>query len=191
MYRAVLKGSPQTSGHKTKRKPIARIKYPDSTVFFGNPDSKPIPRIVFEVGLSQPYEDLVSDAKQWLERSGGGVKVVMIVDIREARIRRTDDTKERIKSLVAVYGNDMDVDVPDSESTAGLYEEVEHLVRVEDWVGEMEAVLEVWQFSNDKFAKRQRIVSLSYPCSRCFVAEFYNLDHLPPPYSEEPRHQNR
>jgi len=86
------------------------------------------------------------------------------VDIREARIRRTDDTKERIKSLVAVYGNDvakarydMDVDVPDSESTAGLYEEVEHLVRVEDWVGEMEAVLEVWKFSNDKFAKRQRI----------------------------------
>jgi hypothetical protein len=133
-----------------------------------------------------------------LERSGGKVKVVVIVDIREARIRMTDDAKERTKSLVAAYGNDvakarydMDVDVPDSESTAGLYEEVEHLVRVEDWVGEMEAVLEVWQFSNDKFAKRQRIVSLSYPCSRCFVAEFYNLDHLPPPYSEEPRHQNR
>jgi hypothetical protein len=50
---------PQTSGHKTIRKPIARVKYPDSTVFFGNPDSKPIPRIVFEVGLSRPYEDLV------------------------------------------------------------------------------------------------------------------------------------
>lgn len=189
---------PQTPGHRTKRKPIARIKYPDSTIFFGNPDSKPIPRIVFKVGLSQLYEDLVSDAKQWLERSGGRVKVVIIVDIKETRIRRTDDTKERIKSLVATYGNnvararyDLDVDVPDSESTA-LYEEVENLVKVEDWVGDLKAVLEVWQFSKDKFNIRQRVVSLSCPCSRCFVAEFYDLDHPPPPrYSGVPRHQNR
>jgi len=97
------------------------------------------------------------------------VKVVIIVDIKETRIRRTDDTKERIKSLVATYGNnvararyDLDVDVPDSESTE-LYEEVENLVKIEDWVGDLKAVLEVWQFSKDKFNIRQRVTILPPP----------------------------
>ena len=57
----------RTAKYKSLKKPVEWTKHPDLIIFFRKPGEKAIPRIVFEVGFSQLYEDLISDAGQWLE----------------------------------------------------------------------------------------------------------------------------
>lgn len=43
------------------------------------------PSWVWEVGFTESYIDLLEDARQWLEKSGGRVKLVTIVKLEERK----------------------------------------------------------------------------------------------------------
>lgn len=50
---------------------------------FGEPGYRPDPRVVFEVGFSETYDDLLNGTRQWLEWSGGLFKLVVLINIDE------------------------------------------------------------------------------------------------------------
>ena len=159
---------------KTK-KLRAWTKYPDAVILFGDPESVPLPSVVFEVGFTESYDDLVKDAAQWLQRSGGKVRLVILVnieeDVRSRKARqRSSETQRRIRELIIKFGNakakereGIDHGDSDVESDAELYEDVRSTIMVEDWVGPISATLEVWHMVDDTPKLRQPpIVSLQY-----------------------------
>jgi len=92
------------------KKRQAWTKFPDAVITFGPKGSIKVPRVVFEVGFSEEYIDLVSDAKQWLKRSGGKTRLVVLVNIEEDKKSRkarlsSNEAKTRIRDLVARFGN--------------------------------------------------------------------------------------
>ena len=97
------------TNQKTKKRQ-AWTKFPDATIAFGAERSIKLKSVVFEVGFSENYTDLVSDAKQGLERSGGKIRLVILVNIEEdkkslkARLN-SNEAKTRIRDLVARFGN--------------------------------------------------------------------------------------
>jgi hypothetical protein len=44
-----------------------------------------IDSVVFKAGFNEGYEDLLSDMKQWLLRSGGELKLFTLVNFQEDR----------------------------------------------------------------------------------------------------------
>jgi len=161
---------------KTKKRP-AWTKFPDATIQF-RVKRKLLPSVVFEVGFSENYSDLVSDAKQWLEKSRGKTRLVILVNVEEDNKSRkarlsTNEAKRRIRDLVARFGNaegkrregiddevsdvepDVEPDVEfDADSDADLYDEIEAAIVIEDWVGPISATLEVWHMV-DRTPKRR------------------------------------
>jgi len=154
------------TNQKTKKRK-GWTKIPDATIEFGAERSRKLRSVVFEVGFSEDYTDLVSDAKQWLKRSGGKTRLVILVNIEEDKKSRrarlnSSEAKTRIRDLVARFGNaegkrregidhefDVEPDVEfdgqsDADSDADLYDEIEAAIVIEDWVGPISATLEVW-----------------------------------------------
>lgn len=75
---------------------------------FGDPASDPIPHVIFEVGFSETYDDLVLDAKQWLQRPRGRAKLVIIINIEEDKgsvlvHQKTSQSKSGVKSFIAEF----------------------------------------------------------------------------------------
>jgi hypothetical protein len=90
---------------KTK-KLQAWTKYPDAVILF-DPKSQQLPSVVFEVGFTQDYDGLASDAGQYLEKSGGVVRLVILInvieDVQTRRARQKfKETRKRIRSVA--YG---------------------------------------------------------------------------------------
>jgi hypothetical protein len=87
------------------KKHVAWTNYPDAVLKF-----RGLPTVVFEVGFSEEYSDLESDAQQWLQKACKKVQLVVLVDIQEdqparkARLR-TADAKDRLHNLLAQFGN--------------------------------------------------------------------------------------
>lgn len=74
-----------------KSKSGTACKQPDAAFYFIDRTTSPwrrdiFPRVVFEVGLSQKRETLIHDAKDWLVRSQGLVKVVVVINMDEGPI---------------------------------------------------------------------------------------------------------
>src|SRR5438046_1651411 len=95
-------------GNQNTKKLQAWTKFPDAVILFGDPDSKPLPSVVFEVGFTESYTDLVSNAAQWLEKSGGKVRLVVLVNIKEdvqsRRARqRSEEAQRRTRELVTQF----------------------------------------------------------------------------------------
>ena len=67
----LLSKSKTKLGVDKKKKKQSWCKYPDGIILYSQLGHRSFPRIVFEVGLSESYSDLVSDAHQWLLRSSG------------------------------------------------------------------------------------------------------------------------
>lgn len=151
-------------------KPQAWTKYPDAVILYGPPDSTPIPSVIFEVGFSESYKDLLNDAQQWLERSGGKVQLVVLIDINEdIKTRKsrqnTKEAKQRLKNLLISFGTTIarenegiELDVCETESNPDTYDEIESQIFAEDWVGPIEATLEQWTIENNSLRLRSRIV---------------------------------
>jgi len=169
------------TNQKTKKRQ-AWTKFPDATIEFGAESSMKLQSVVFEVGFSENYTDLVSDAKQWLERSRGKTRLVILVNIEEDKKSRkarlnSNEAKTRIRDLVARFGNvegkrregidevsDVEPDVEfdgqpdadsDADSDADLYDEIEAAIMTEDWVGPISATLEVWHKIDGTPKRRQ------------------------------------
>jgi hypothetical protein len=69
--------------HISGKKRQAWTKFPDAIILFREPGGRSFPRVVFEVGFSESYDDLRNDVFQWLERSGGHIKLAVLVKIEE------------------------------------------------------------------------------------------------------------
>jgi hypothetical protein len=103
------------------------------------------------------------------------------VKICEGPRATSAEAQKRLVELVSQYGNEkakarygIDAD-SDTESDPGVYEDVKSALHIDDWVGNIDAELEVWELVNDCLTKRQHVVNLCYYCSRCFVTDFYRL----------------
>lgn len=78
-------------GGKSKSKSGTACKQPDVAYYFIDKTTSiwrrdVFPRVVFEVALTQKYETLIEDAKDWLVRSQGMVKVVVLINLHEGPI---------------------------------------------------------------------------------------------------------
>ena len=144
--------------NQNRKKLHAWTKYPDTAILFGEPGSDQVPSVVFEVGFTESYNDLVSDAKQWLQKSGGEVRLVILVNIEEdEKIRRAKQkssaARKRTRQLLIKFGTAYED--PDVESDEEMYDDIRSRIVVEDWVGPLSATLEVWHMVNDTPTLRQ------------------------------------
>ncbi|KAE8369754.1 hypothetical protein BDV27DRAFT_152833 [Aspergillus caelatus] len=149
----------RTQTHTPGKKHQGWIKYPEITILFRELDGRSLPRVVFEVGFNESYDDLQNDARQWLIRSRGLVRLVLLVrideDVRQLQVyRNTSCFRSRVNELVAKYGNDLGkiragIECEGSEdSDAEMYEDIGSKIRATDWVGRITVSLEVWEMHN-------------------------------------------
>lgn len=86
-------------------------KQPDAAYYFIDKTTSPwcrdaFPRVVFEIGFSQKYETLVEDAKHWLVRAQGFVKVVVLVNLIEGPIPSPPtDIEPELEQQTSVTGD--------------------------------------------------------------------------------------
>jgi len=134
---------------------ISWRKDPDCTLGFGILGSKTIPRVVIEVGFSQPYDDLVNDVTEWLDRDrriGAAIFINIDEDTQILRnIQASEGFHSRTQALLDKYGNaagrnkhGLSVSDSDCESGQTLYDSIDAEIVETDWVGPLEASLEVW-----------------------------------------------
>jgi hypothetical protein len=96
----------------TKKKAEAWTKFPDASYIFQHPDptTYDTPTVIFEVGFTESYEDLLSDMRQWITKSQGSVQLVILVNIKED-VKQLKNRKKlrqrisRVRSLLHDYGN--------------------------------------------------------------------------------------
>jgi hypothetical protein len=157
-----------SSVDQTADKKIAsREKLPDLAIIFKRPRGKPVLTVIFEVGVTESYQDLVSDAKQWLLKAKDEVNLVVIVDIQENfrdrnAIRKTPASKARLRKLVTDYGNeaaknrdykddenaleDSDIQtIPENEDHGTTHQQIESEININDWIGPHTVTLEMWE----------------------------------------------
>jgi hypothetical protein len=153
--------------NQNTKKLQAWTKFPDAAILFGDEESEPLPSVVFEAGFTESYDDLISDAAQWLQKSCGKVRLVILVnieeDVRSRRAReRSSEARKRIRELTIKFGNakgkdreGIDHGDSDVESDEELYDDLRSTIVVEDWVGPISATLEVWHMVDDTPKLRQ------------------------------------
>jgi len=153
--------------NQNMKKLQAWTKFPDAAILFEDEESEPLASVVFEAGFTESYDDLVSDAAQWLQKSCGEVKLVILVnieeDIRRQRIgQRSSEVRKRIRELTIKFENakakdreGIDHEDSDVESDEELYKDARSATVVEDWVGPISAALEVWYVIDDTPKLRQ------------------------------------
>lgn len=157
-----------TLSRQSMSKKEAWLKFPNGMVERLDPSSRRyIPAIAIEIGFSQKYDDLLLDMEQWLLKSDS-VNAVILVDIKETKkpIPRGSkgEPRERLRILLEKYGNtqakemydmggvdenfdEMDHDNVDQSSCPDLYASIDEEVQKhpEDWVGDLQVTVEVWE----------------------------------------------
>ncbi|KAE8423789.1 hypothetical protein BDV36DRAFT_303180 [Aspergillus pseudocaelatus] len=176
----VLLSRPLNPGEKLGEKPAAWTKHPDNLIYFNDIEAEEqFLQIVVEIGFSESYHDLVRDASQWLLRSGGETKVVIIAKIDEDKRQRaihhkTEQFTCTRDMLVTKYGDAMSQETFDIENTVdgiknsspALYKAVKSEVIASDWVGQISVYLEVWELRDGYPVLRgPRIDVLSTPAN--------------------------
>lgn len=150
-------------------------KESDNVIYFQEKAGKQIfLQVVIESGFSESYQDLVRDASQWLLRSGGRVKLVIIVKVEEDKRQlnihqKTEQFKRTRGQLVAKYGDDESreifetygIECTPQDSSADLYDVLRPEIAASDWVGSISVFLEVWRLRDgEPILAEPRIVSL-------------------------------
>lgn len=155
----------------TDKKVSSRCKQPDLAFSFDN-GIDDLWVVIVEAGFTENYEDLVSDAKQWLVECED-VNIVVIIDIKEKKAAgNSQESIDRKRMLVTKYGNDeahnrdnieddqrppLDSD-SDTESVSNrdILKQIKLEVDVQDWVGPLTAKLEIWEVVEGTPQKRGR-----------------------------------
>lgn len=165
-------------------------KQADVSVYYGE---GVFPSLVCEVGFTESYIDLLEDARQWLEKSDGKVRLVMIVKLQEEKkstiksgainpIREEDNTRqvpedddsERDNQAAEEFGSD-----------PASYEDLRISCKTDDWVGPINGFLELWRYDEVSGKMKQdgsRIVCLSMLDYRNLFADNGGIrpsSHLP------------
>lgn len=129
---------------------VAAMKQPDAAFQFADPAARleAFPRVVFEAAFSQSYESVKDYAGQWLLRSEGAVKLVVVIKLFEGPIEppvvpgSEDPTPET---------NDDDPESPASSvssafSTASGYTNFLNTADPTLWVGPISGFLELYRY---------------------------------------------
>lgn len=145
-------------------------KYSDAGIHYGRPGEDLSRTIVFEVGASEPHDQLVDDTRQWLLGARGDVQLIILVDIQEdlnalKRHRQTQEYRERFHALVVEYAHPDIIDQLELRDDYGVYDfledsacedykdlkaDINHI----DFVGPIEVTLELWELKGDLPTKR-------------------------------------
>lgn len=142
------------------------------------------PRIVFEVAFSQTYESVLEDARQWLVRSDGWVKLCIIIKIYEQPHHRTDAQatseivdQQHVDGAASADGasasnSGTTVSTPDDRMAS--MDGRNHFLKSTDehsrWVSPLTGFMELYRLSNDESGIVQdgpRYVCHSYRLSFC------------------------
>ncbi|KAF3400427.1 hypothetical protein DPV78_005855 [Talaromyces pinophilus] len=112
--------------------------------------------VVVQVGFSETYQELLSDARQWL---GGryGANLVVIVDVKEDEsalldVRNSRESRDRLRELVGMitaFRND-----EGARDSDELRDEIESKLNVDDWIGPLTVLLEKWELKDQVFQRR-------------------------------------
>ena len=183
----VLLSGKVSHANQNRKKLKAWTKYPDTAIVFGDPESDPLASVVFEAGFTESYDDLVGDAKQWLQKSSREVRLVILVNIEEdAQVRRakqkSNAARKRTRQLLTQFGTakakdreGIDHEDSDVESDEEMYDDIRSRIVVEDWVGPITATLEVWHMVNGTPQLRQPPIVSPYYHFQMFFTDFYRL----------------
>jgi hypothetical protein len=120
-----------------------RFKYPDAAyVFTDQKTFKSTSTITFEVGFSEPYQDLLADVNDWFVHTDT-VQLVVILDIVEdVKLRnlyqKSNVSSSRVEKLLKAFGNsqakaahEMDDRDDDPDSDSEMYPlHWQHLVQL-------------------------------------------------------------
>lgn len=166
-------------------------KYPDTGIGFAvDLIDKVRYRVVFEVGLSQSYDDLIRDIFQWLHRSDDPAKVAVLTKITEnkrelKRIQSTEAFKSRRRDLLSRFGNATSRErylveevgdestspdsipdwFPDTTSDTSAVDEsgIRAAIVASDWLGPISVFLEMWILKDGFPVLREpRVVSSTF-----------------------------
>ncbi|GIJ83430.1 hypothetical protein Asppvi_002250 [Aspergillus pseudoviridinutans] len=148
------------------KKPFAWTKDPDFTICFKESGHDAVLRVVFEVGFTEAYADLLRDASQWLLRSGDEVKLAIIIKVDEDQRqlhcrRRTEEFTSSLSNLISKYGDaesrhchNIKANGAVLEPTYHLYEAIKSEITASDWVGQISAYMEMWEMNGGRPALR-------------------------------------
>lgn len=135
-------------GHGTKSHRWTKI--PDVAFIFSHQNLRTdIPTVIFAIAWSESYEDL-KDERQWLQHSGGNVRLVILVNMEEDwkslnTRQKNASWKESVALLLEDFGNakgkqlhaedpiDTD-DEMDDRSDAGMYHSIHERIQTADWL---------------------------------------------------------
>lgn len=172
-----------------QRKIPARDKTPDLAIYFRTPSGKKLLTVAFEVGFSETYEDLLSDAKQWLVKKSNQVNIAIIINIKEDKaarhqVQKTPKSQKRLRELLIEFGSEEarlrdGIDSqPDVNSSDELFSEIESNINVDDWIGPLTASLEIWELNGQTPKKRDpTYVCLKSPLCLCLRALTITIDN--------------
>lgn len=128
---------------------VAAMKQPDAAFQFADPAARleAFPRVVFEAAFSQSYESVKDYAAQWLLRSEGAVKLVVVIKLFEAPIAVLDedpapetDEHDDAESPASSPGS--------SFSNASGYTNFLNTVDPTLWVGRISGFLELYRYDS-------------------------------------------
>ncbi|KAL0638039.1 hypothetical protein Q9L58_002975 [Maublancomyces gigas] len=119
---------------ETTRKAPAFAKQPDAFIGLKDRSKCFFPRVIFEVDFSQSYEEVLDDTRQWLVRSAGGVRLVVLIYIEEHPIPalRDDDDDDQ-------HSDDS------TDSDVAMYQRFYNSCNVDNHVGPLSAFAELYR----------------------------------------------
>lgn len=105
------------------------------------------PSVVFEIGFTESYIDIVEDAKQWLINSAGAVRLVGLIKLAEQRLDGASDESIEVDDHDGGSDSSEDTGLVDSAgSDPESYQSFLEMCRSEDWVGLITGFLEFWPY---------------------------------------------
>ncbi|OJK02423.1 hypothetical protein ASPACDRAFT_76799 [Aspergillus aculeatus ATCC 16872] len=175
-------------------KPQLRTKIPDHTITFRHPgDGELSTTIMMETGFSESREDLHRDMLQYFKHYEPA-QLVVLLKIKEDKKYRTSRTdpgfRDRAARLLLRFGNDLgkqkhatylENSAHDASVTADPYTEkhVRKQIKVEDWIGTIEADLELWELIHSEPRLRGGRTRLYPTPDRNSVPYIYAGDLIP------------
>lgn len=165
-------------------------KQADVSFFYGE---GAFPTLVCEVGFTESYIDLLEDARQWLEKSGGKVRLVMIIKLEEEKkstikssaidpISEEDNTRQALsEDDDSERDNEATGDTGEFGSDPASYEDLRVSCKTDDWVGPINGFLEIWRYDEVSGKMKQdgsRIVCFSMSNYQNLFADYRSMGQI-------------
>lgn len=115
-----------------------------------------LPNVVLEVAFTQSYESVVEDARQWLVKSLGAVRLAIVVKFKEGAINNPGPGL----GVASGSSNQGPVKPLRSQASPGS----SRAVVPEEWVGPIVGFMEIWRYDSESssiFIDHPRVVGLN------------------------------